>query len=173
MSTDISLNSRNRSGRKMTDYRSLIRISLLWVLFSVAGLNAAEPPTLMTLVMKWRYPEAKFQGAMLSDGATVGARGERTVPSTVWQCEYLTDDSVADVVAFYKEFISTLKPGPEIESLQVAGGRSVHVLDGGKDRDLGMQIILINETNASTTLVISRAKQESQTHIAWSRYERL
>ena len=151
-----------------TFFRGMGLVALLFMM----TLHGAQPPTLMTLVLEWRYPEAAFRNASLSDGATVDLHGERTVPSSVYQCEFLTDDSVADVLAFYKGLLANPKGDPEIKTSSPREGRSLVVLDGGKDRKLEMKILLINENHSSTTLVVSRGRDESLTHIVWSHYLR-
>jgi hypothetical protein len=39
-------------------------------------------------------------------------------------------------------------------------------------RPVGIQIIVVNTDKSSTTLVISRAEKEAETHIAWAHYIR-
>jgi hypothetical protein len=50
--------------------------------------------------------------------------------------------------------------------------QSVSTQDDSEGRPLELRIITINRGETSTTLVISRAKGEAKTHIAWSHFMR-
>jgi hypothetical protein len=80
------------------------------------------------------------------------------------------------VIAYYKTKLVSpagskrAKP----EGKQAAdSGRSVTFHDDSEGRPLAIQVILVNTDKASTTLVISRAATESETHIAWTQYLKL
>jgi hypothetical protein len=42
-----------------------------------------------------------------------------------------------------------------------------------QDRPVTVRVIVVNKADSSTTLVISRARDETETHIAWLHYFRL
>jgi hypothetical protein len=42
-----------------------------------------------------------------------------------------------------------------------------------KGRPVAVHVIVVHKAKTSTTLVISRAKDEKETHIAWTHYIRL
>jgi hypothetical protein len=46
-------------------------------------------------------------------------------------------------------------------------------LSHSKDRPVTVRVIVMNRAGSSTTLVISRATGETETHIAWLHYFRL
>ena len=48
--------------------------------------------------------------------------------------------------------------------------RSVTTLEDSADRPVTMHIMVVNKADTITTLVISRAKGEDLTHIAWTHY---
>ena len=56
--------------------------------------------------------------------------------------------------------------------LSASGKIPVSAIDDSEGRPVAIHVICVNTEKASTTLVISRAATESETHIAWARYER-
>ena len=112
----------------------------------------------------------------MSDAATVNARGEQTVPSALCKAVLTTKDPMEKVIRYYE---AKLKPAadplPENREDEPAtvSGRSVMCHDDPENRPLAIQVILVNTDKSSSTLVISRAETESETHIARTRYVRL
>ena len=52
-------------------------------------------------------------------------------------------------------------------------GKSVATQDDSEDRPVKIRVIVVNRANTSTTLVISRAREENETHISWLHYFRI
>jgi len=171
----------------MTVLRATTIASLLLagLVTSTSFCSAREPQTLMQMIAQWQYPGSEFNGASMSDAATMNASGERTLQSMQCKTVMTTTDPIDKVVAYYKDKLAApeknsdrnsdenAKPGDEDANPVPESGRSVTFHEDSEDRPLAIQMILINTEKASTTLVISRAEMESATHIAWSHYLRL
>lgn len=148
-----------------------------FVVLSLAGPAAgttppasADPPSLMQLIADWQYPGSSITGAQAADGATIDGSGERTVPSVVCKTVMTTDAPVEKVLDYYR---TKLSPTPKAAGKKSeATGRSVVFNDDSDGRPFALHTILINTDDASTTLVISRGKDEAKTHIAWKHYRR-
>jgi hypothetical protein len=149
--------------------------SLITVFATAAFCHAAEPLRLMPMIAEWQYPDSRINGASMSDAATVNRSGERTVPSILCKTVLTTKDPMAKVIEYYK---TKLKQGTDSETAKpddksgIESGRSVMFHDDSEDRPLGIHIIIVNTDKSSTTVVISRAETESETHIAWTHYLR-
>jgi hypothetical protein len=95
----------------------------------------------------------------------------RTVPSVNCQATLTTSDSFEKVMKFYEQkFVS----GPLDPEAPAPGTppQSVLTQDHSSDRPLQLRVIVVNRADTSTTLVISRARGEKNTHIAWSQFIR-
>ncbi len=152
-----------------------ITVSLVFVACATASLSAQEKPrTLMGRIADWRYPNAEFKGAEMADGNTINSQGERTVPSVSCKTLMITDDDIDQVLEFYK---SKLQPIAEDNTSDVqqesAAGKSVVFHDDSADRPFAMHVITVNSDQTSTSLIITRGKDEAKTYIAWKQYERL
>lgn len=135
-----------------------------WAFIKPFGAAANDGTTLLGTLAEWTYPGAKFNGGRMSDG------GNRTLQSVKCQAVLTSQDSVDEIVKFYTEkFVS----GPADPSIVTEVAQSVSDQDDSGGRPLDLRIITINRATSSTTLVISRAKGEELTHIAWSHYKRL
>ena len=138
------------------------------VLLVATGLgNGQEAPSLMTMIGRWQYPGSKISGATLTDAATMNAAGERTRPSVQYRAVLTTKDSIPKVTAYYE---NSLKPSAASKTAQ--SEQSVTSQDDSRGRPVAIHMIFVNTETSSTTLVITRAESESETHIAWARYER-
>jgi hypothetical protein len=137
--------------------------------------HGQDIPSLMTAIAEWQYPGADISGASLSDAATTNASGERKVPSVQYKTVLTTKDPMAKVIQYYNAKLKPVSgtiPGSANDKPATDFGRSVTFQDDSENRPLAIHIILVNSDNSSTTLVISRAEKESETHIAWTRYLR-
>jgi hypothetical protein len=149
--------------------------SLIAFLATAAICHAEEPLSLMTMIAEWQYPDSKVNGASVSDAATVNRSGQRTVSSILCKTVLTTKDPMAKVIEYYK---TKLKQGTDSETSKTDdksatdSGRSVMFHDDSQGRPLGIHIIIVNTDKSSTTLVVSRAETESETHIAWTDYLR-
>ena len=149
---------------------------LLALLASAPWCYAQAPPSLMTLIAQWQYPDSKMNGATMSDAATLNGAGERTVQSIQYRTVLTTKDPLPKVLEYYKNKLmpkagsKTAKPQ---EKAAPDSGRSVTWHDDSEGRPVAIHVILVNTEKASTTLVISRAATESETHIAWTQYLKL
>jgi len=135
---------------------------------------AGEGASLMTMIAEWQYPKSTINGATMTDGKTVNSDGNRTIQSIVCKTVLTTDDSVDEVIAFYKSKLNpdkntNSKPDEDIAKQ----GRSVVFHNDSEGRSFSIHVIVVNTDHASTTLVISRGLKEQKTHIAWKHYARL
>ena len=154
----------------------LFLAALMAVLTSSSATHAEEPKTLLTRFFEWQYPGTKFNGATMSDAATLNAKGERTVPSIQCTAVMTTSDPVAKVLEYYKAKLAPDaapdKAKPDDKPTGDAEWSVTYYSDSEK-RAVAIEMIFINTDTTSTTLVISRAEGESETHIAWSQYAKL
>jgi hypothetical protein len=129
----------------------------------------------MTMIGWRQYPDSKISGATLSDAATMNAAGERTRPSVQYKAVLTTRDPIPKVIAYYE---SKLKPAADSKTAKLSeqpaadSGQSVTFQDDSEGRPVAIHVLCVNTDKASTTLVISRAVTETETHIAWAHYER-
>jgi hypothetical protein len=136
-----------------------------------AGEQTRGDVTLLGTLAAWQYP-----GSKLLDGATMSDGGNRLIQSVKCQAILTTPDPVEKVVAFYSEKLGIPRdPGPQAAGLdsQVSDAKSVSVQDDSRGRPVSIRVITVHRAETSTTLVISRAAGEEETHIAWSHYIRL
>lgn len=134
---------------------------------------ADEPVTFMGTISQWMYPKSAMNGAEMSDAATVDSEGNRKVQSIVCKTTMTTDDPVEKVLTFYKTKLAPDKNADAKTKAELKGGRSVLVSDDSAGRPFSLHTILVNSETTSTTLIISRADGEKQTHIVWKHYVRL
>lgn len=114
-----------------------------------------------------------MNGAEMSDAATVDSEGNRKVQSIVCKTTMTTDDPVEKVLTFYKTKLAPDKNADAKTKAELKGERSVLVSDDSAGRPFSLHTILVNSETTSTTLIISRADGEKQTHIVWKHYVRL
>ncbi len=159
--------------------RSAMHLTVAILLFAIFALSnsrpavADEPVTLMGIISQWMYPKSAMNGAEMSDGATIDNEGNQTVQSIVCKTTMTTDDSVEKVLAFYKAKLAPDKNADAKTREELKNGQSVLVLDDSIGRPFSLHTIFVNTATTSTTLTISRAASEQQTHIAWKHYTRL
>ncbi|BBO33252.1 hypothetical protein [Lacipirellula parvula] len=136
---------------------------------------AGDGTSLMGMLSPWAYPDATWiEGASMSDG------GNPKLPSVNCKTVLVTPDSFEDVTKYYGEKLNIDEKGNDaVKKPQLGGdgGRSVTVVndsvfDEGDERPVKLQVITVNKPESSTTLVISRAAEERETHIAWSHFQR-
>tara|TARA_R110002124_G_scaffold144995_2_gene310181 strand:+ start:6457 stop:6960 length:504 start_codon:yes stop_codon:yes gene_type:complete len=134
-----------------------------------------KPKSLLANISGWQYPDSKIHGSSIRDAATVNHKGDRTVPSSYSKTVLTTTDPIDKVFNYYKSKLAQNEmpiPGNEqSQDLDGVSGRSVMFHSESKDRPVKIHIISINTAHTSTTLVISQAEGEPETHIAWSQYE--
>jgi hypothetical protein len=121
--------------------------------------------TLMGTLAEWMYPGSNFGGGQMSDG------GNRRLQSVKCQAILTTGDSVEKVTKFYSERFVSGPQDAETKS-KSADAQSVSTQDDSQGRPVQLRVIVVNRSDTSTTLVISRAEGETKTHIAWSHYVR-
>ncbi len=128
-----------------------------------------EQVTLMGMLLEWRYPESKFNGAESSDAAVKGVSAIKS------KAILTTPDSVEKVMDFYRKKLNVDGKGKNLgekEGERITTDRSVVIQDVSGDRSK-LYVIAINGTKASTTLVVSRTKGDEVTRIAWSNFRQL
>ncbi|KAA5541397.1 hypothetical protein FYK55_17670 [Roseiconus nitratireducens] len=151
-------------------------LTLAFVFIMNAPLPAAEPLTLMGTLQPWLYPKATMDGAEMSDAETIDVQGNRTRPSVRCKTIMKTPDGAEKVLEFYREKLKSQPDGKPVADDKLAnwtGGRSVTYHEGEDDRSVKVYVILVNQENATTSLVISRGEDEDQTHIQWTHYQRI
>jgi hypothetical protein len=131
---------------------------------------ADEPVTLIGTIVKWRYPDAEIGKSEMSDGATIAADGKRTTPSSVLKTTMVTTDSVDKVLAFYRDLLTRKPTNDEKLGIGPLVGRSVVFSDETDERPFAFHTIVVNSENTSTTLIVTRGKDEEQTRITWKQY---
>ncbi len=106
-------------------------------------------------------PEWKYPGSDHLDGLSMSDAG--MPPMQAIKCEAIltTPDPVDKVVAFY------------VEKLKKDAAKTISSQDDSKARPVTLRVIVVNRVDTSTTLVISRAEGEKETHIAWSHHIRV
>ena len=83
-----------------------------------------------------------------------------------------THDPIEKVIAFYAEkHKAGASSGPKATKKDAA--TFVSVQDDSKGRPITLRVFVVNRVDTSTTLVISRAEGEKETHIVWSHSIRL
>lgn len=127
--------------------------------------------SLMQTLAEWKYPDSKMLGgASMSDG------GNRLVQSVKCRAVLTTPDPIEKVINFYSKKLvappDVILPNTKAEDL-VPDGKSVSIQDDSLGRTVTVRVIVINKSDTSTTLVISRANDEKETHIAWLHYVRI
>jgi hypothetical protein len=158
----------------MPRYFLLVLAVLVFTTANESWCPGAEPQSLMTSITEWQYPGSKIGKASLSDAATINADGQRTVPSVQYKTVLTTKDPMEKVVQYYDAKLKPKeKPANGTGGPGTGSGRSVTLHDDSDSRPVAIHVIAINSENESTTLVISRAENEPETHIAWTRYVRL
>jgi len=158
-------------------YLSRLVLVPLFALLAKASLcHAEEPLSLMQTIGQWQYHGSKMSSATMSDAATTNASGERILQSVQLKAVFTTKEPMPEVIAYYRSrpmsagISNALKPE---EKAAADTGISVTFHDDSRERPLAIHVILVNTDKTSTTLVISRAATESETHIAWTQYRKL
>jgi hypothetical protein len=153
-----------------------ILTAISFVLSIIATIKAGSPPastepkqsvTLMTTLEAWKYPDSQMpHGASMAT-----AEVPPSIPSIKCQAILTTPDSFTKVVHFYNKKIGI---SPETNEAAKGGEpKSVTVQSDSQGRPTAIQVISVRTKHTSTTLVISRAEGEKETHIAWSHYIQL
>ena len=134
----------------------------------------AAPPgsvSLMETLAEWKYP-----GSNLPDGASMSDGGNPLVQSVKCQAILTTPDSIEKVITFYSEKVGT-HPLTDRQHAKAEvkdpEAKAVSIQDDSHGRPVTVRVIVVNKTDTTTTLVISRAQSETETHIAWLHYLRL
>jgi hypothetical protein len=135
-------------------------------LLNVARATVAEQPhrvTLLGALAEWKYP-----GSIMLGGATMSDGGNKVVVDVRCQAILTTTDPAWKVIEFYSEKLSA-RPR---SGGQNAGtdAKAVSTQDDSEGRPVTVRAIVVNKADTTTTLVISRAKSEDLTHIAWTHY---
>ena len=144
------------------------------VVFPVACCMADDDPpeervTLMGMLLEWRYPDSKFNGAESSDAAV------SEISAIKSKAILTTPDSAEKVMDFYREKLKVDAEGRNLgekEAERLTTDRSVLIQDVSGERSK-LYVIAINAAKSSTTLVVSRADGDDVTRIAWSNYRQL
>jgi hypothetical protein len=146
---------------------SLVFVMLVAVSIWVNSPAYAAPPeggvSLMQTIAKWKYP-----GAKMPHGANMGDGGNPLIRSIKCQTVLTTPDPIEKVFDFYKQKLSNKAANGGAAPENTA--QSVSTLEDSAGRPVKIYVIVVHRADTSTTLVISRAADEKETHIAWSHY---
>ena len=131
-----------------------------------AAEEAGEGLTLLGTLAEWQYPNIKMpHGATMSDG------GNPATPSTKLQTVMTTPDSFEQVLEFYSKKFGVEQEGEKtVIEPDAADPKSVTTQDDSQGRPVQVHVFTINKQESSTTLVVSRADGEKETHIVWTHY---
>jgi hypothetical protein len=140
------------------------------------GSFRAAPPanvTFMGTLAEWKYP-----GSAMPGGASMSDGGNPRIQSIRCRTILTTPDPIEKVIAFYaKKTVASPAPGRRDAGDGAEGAeaeaKSVSSQDDSEGRPVTLRVIVVNRDDTSTTLVISRAAGETETHIAWLHYLRL
>jgi hypothetical protein len=152
-------------------------LAALWMSAPLGAARATpqEGISLMNTLKPWTYPDSEMPGgASMSDG------GNPRMQSIKCQAVLTTRDPIDKVIAFYaSKLVAAAEPGEEAgrdalkDRDKDKDAKSVSIQNDSKGRPVTVQVIVVNKAESSTTLVISRAEGEKETHIAWTHYIRL
>jgi hypothetical protein len=129
-----------------------------------------EKMTLLGTLSEWKYP-----GSTMLDGASMSDGGNPAVVDVRCQAILTTPDPIEKVAKFYSKKVGTL-PAADGQNtkaeVKAADAKAVSTQDDSEGRPVTLKVIIVNKADSTTSLVISRAKSENETHIAWSHYRR-
>ena len=134
-----------------------------------ARADEPEGRSLLQTLSEWKYPGSNMLG-----GASMGDGGNPEVQSVKCRANLTTPDPIEKVIAFYAEKLGPARRRPGAgDEVKDGGARSVSIQDDSQRRPITLRVFAVNTADTSTTLVISRADNEKETHIAWLHYIRL
>jgi hypothetical protein len=150
---------------------------LLTAIHPASVLAQGAPPatpagrvSLMETLSHWKYPDSRMlDGASMSDG------GNPLVQSVKCQAVLTTPDPIDKVIEFYTKKLETASERREEvgrEEVKNRDAKSVTIQDDSQGRPVALRVVVVNKADTATTLVISRAAGENETHIAWLHYIR-
>ena len=127
-----------------------------------------EAMSLMDTLSEWKYP-----GSTMPDGASMSDGGNPTLQSVKCKALLTTADPIDKVIAYYSEKFETPAKKDDHVAIKGSDAKSVTIQNDSQDRPVTVRVIVVNKADTSTTLVITRANGEKETHIAWLHYIRL
>jgi hypothetical protein len=146
-------------------------VSMAPVLLSSDQATAPRQITLMQTLADWKYP-----GSNMPDGASMGDGGNPQIQSVKCQAILTTPDPIEKVIDYYTTKLTpaadAVLPGNKVDA-PTGDAKSVAIQDDSQGRPVAVRVIVVNKLDTSTTLVISRGRDEKETHIAWVHYIRL
>ncbi len=132
-----------------------------------SGEETDDQITFFGTLAPWKYPDAKFSGASMSDG------NNPRLQTVKFEVILTTGDSFEKVAKFYADQIESAR-GSGVKDAKVdpkaAEAKVLSTQDDSQGRPLKLRVIVINRDTTATTVVLSRADSEQQTHIVWSHY---
>jgi hypothetical protein len=141
------------------------------LLFSPARATPPRGVSLLETLSEWKYPGSNMLGgASMSDG------GNPLVQSVKCRAILTTPDPIEKVIAFYSDRVGTPPAAGRQDAraeVKDADAKAVSTQDDSQGRPVTLRVIVVNKPDTSTTLVISRADGEKETHITWMHYLRL
>ena len=124
--------------------------------------------SLMETLGEWAYPGTLATGKK-SKGASISDGGNPRVQSVKCEAVLTTTDPIAKVIKYYSD---KFEPAAKAGAAAEADPKSVLSRDDSEGRPVTVRVFMVNREETSTTLVISRAQGEEETHITWMHYRR-
>jgi hypothetical protein len=172
---------KNRSPLRVR-HAALASLALLVLhVFAPMG-HGQEVMSFFGTVAQWQYPDSTLATntagyfGWMGDASMKTATGDVTVSAVQAQAVWTTKDPMEEVIAYYETRLKRAAGSKDAKSDEGAAADSATSVvshDDSIGRPLGIHHILVNTETASTTLVISRAATESETHVAWVHYVRI
>jgi hypothetical protein len=139
------------------------------LMLSPTRANPDEGVTFMKTLSEWAYPGTLDPGSRLTDGS-MSDGGNPKIQSIKFRAILTTSDPISKVIRFYSR---NLEPSSKTVDVADLDAKSISSQDDSEGRPVAIRVFVVNRDDTSTTLVISRAEGEKETHIAWSHYLRL
>jgi hypothetical protein len=165
---------RQSHGRSSLESITVLALSLAVLTVTLlaaprASAIQSSPPkskSLLQILAEWKYP-----GSTMRPGAAMADGGYPLVQSVKCHAVLITPDPIETVIAFYETKLGTRREAHGQNAPDVPkDASSVAVHDDSQGRSLVLRVIAVNTGDTSTTLVVSRGKDEKETHIAWLHY---
>jgi hypothetical protein len=124
--------------------------------------------TLLGSLEEWKYP-----GSKMPQGATMTGNGPYPpMQFVICRTVLTTPDSMEKVVDFYTKKFGIADKVGKAESRTADGeAQATFVQDDSKGRPVGVCVFTVVRAKSSTTsLAISRAEGEKETHIVWMHF---
>jgi len=158
---------------------SIAAVALFLGLVAIASVSADKPAPdtgkQKGVLLLGSLEEFMYPGAKMPDGATMSGNGPYpAMQFVICRTVLTTPDPLEKVADFYSKKFEIADKADKAEGRSKAGdAQAVTMLDDSKGRPVGLRVFTVNRPKMTTTLVVSRAEGEKETHIAWSHFVRI